>query len=398
MHPSDELRGSKSKLLIKKRIVLGITGSIAAIESVKLSSELIRYGAEVIPIMTRSATKIIHPDSLEFATGNKPLIELTGKIEHVSFCGFVKKPVDLLIISPCTANTISKISCGIDDTIVTTFATTAIGSGVPIIIVPAMHLSMYTHKIIQENIDKCKDIGIRFIEPFIEENKAKIADIDIIIAYVIREIRKLDLLKRKILIIGGSSAEAIDDVRIISNRSSGKTAISLAKSSFYRGADVELWYGRSYESVPKYLKTKKFESIDDLLDLLNTRDIDNFDVIIICAAISDFIPKKINGKISSDEKNLILKMVPAPKIINMLRVKAPNSKIVGFKLGVEYDKLISKSHNLLNKNNLDFVIANKISGINNDKNEIWIIDKKGNQVHKTGSKGHLADFILDFIK
>lgn len=160
MHPADEIRGVKSKRLAKKRIVLGITGSIAAVESVKLSREFIRHGAEIFPVMTHSATKIIHPDSLEFATGNKPIIELTGKTEHVSFCGRVKEPADLFIISPCTANTISKIAHGIDDTAVTTFATTAIGSDIPMLIVPAMHLSMYDHKIVQKNVLKCKEVGV----------------------------------------------------------------------------------------------------------------------------------------------------------------------------------------------------------------------------------------------
>ena len=254
MHPADEIRGSKSNKLSKKRVVLGITGSIAAVETVKLSRELIRHGAEVIPVMTSSAERIIHPDSIEFATGKKPTIELTGETEHVSLCGQVRDPVDLLLICPCTANTISKIAHGIDDTPVTTFATTAIGSSVPILIVPAMHISMYDHKIVQKNIKECKKIGIKFIDPFIEKNIAKMADIDEIVSYVFREIGKKDLLKKKILIIGGPSAEKIDDVRIITNLSSGKTAISLAKDAFFRGADVEMWYGLGRESVPNYIK------------------------------------------------------------------------------------------------------------------------------------------------
>ena len=281
MHPADEIRGSKSKILSKKRIVLAVTGSIAAVETIKLSRELIRHGAEVIPVMSPSATKIIHPDSIWFATGNKPIIELTGAIEHVSFCGRVKNPADLLLICPSTANTISKIAHGIDDTSVTTFATTAIGSGVPILIVPAMHLSMYDHKIIQENIKKCKEVGIKFIDPFIEKNKAKMADINEIIAYTIRETRTQDLAKKKILVIGGPTAESIDDVRIITNRSSGKTAVSLALNAFYRGADVELWYGIGKESPPDYIKTVDFESINDLLKLVKTKDLKKFDIIIL---------------------------------------------------------------------------------------------------------------------
>ena len=157
MHPADEVWGSKSSRLSNKRIVLGLTGSIAAVECVKISRELIRHGAEVIPVMTNAAKKIIHPDALWFATGNKPIIELSGATEHVSLCGRVKKPTDLLLICPCTSNTISKIAHGIDDTSVTTFATTAIGSNVPIAIVPAMHISMFDHKIIQSNIKKCKN-------------------------------------------------------------------------------------------------------------------------------------------------------------------------------------------------------------------------------------------------
>ena len=397
MHPADEIRGVKSKRLAKKTIVLGITGSIAAVESVKLSRELIRHGAEVFPVMTHSATKIIHPDSLEFATSNKPVIELTGKTEHVSFCGRVKEPADLFIISPCTANTISKIAHGIDDTAVTTFATTAIGSGIPMLIVPAMHISMYDHKIVQKNVLKCKEAGIGFVEPFIQGNKAKIADIGEIVAYVIREIGKRDVADKRFLIIGGSSAEAIDDVRIISNRSSGKTAVSLAKSVFYRGADVELWYGCSKEPVPSYIKTVNFTSVGDVVELLNSRDIKNFGFIIICAALSDYIPKKIDGKISSNEKKLILEMLPAPKIIAMLRGKVTTSKLIGFKLEENSNRLQDKSYNILKKNNLDFVIANTISGLNGDKNDVLIIDRKGNTFHKIDKKEHLADWILDVV-
>ena len=140
-----------------------------------------------------------------------------------------------------------------------------------------------------------------------------------------------------------------------------------------------------------------FESVGDIVGLLKTRDIKNFGVIIICAALSDYIPKKIDGKISSNEKKLILEMLPAPKIIAMLREKTPTSKLIGFKLEKNSYELQDKAYNLLKKNNLDFVIANTISGINGDKNEVWIIDKKGGTFHKIGKKTHLADWILDVV-
>jgi phosphopantothenoylcysteine decarboxylase/phosphopantothenate--cysteine ligase len=397
MHPADDIRGSKSNQLSGKKIVLGVTGSIAAVETIKIARELIRHDAEVIPVMSHSATKIIHPDALWFATGNKPIVELTGATEHVSYCGRVKDPADLLLICPCTANTISKITYGIDDTSVTTFATTAIGSKIPILIVPAMHLSMYDHKIIQENIKKCKTVGIKFIEPNIEKNKAKMPDINEIVANVFRETGKQNLSNKNVLIIGGPTAEAIDDIRIVTNRSTGKTAMSLAKNAFYRGANVELWYGLGREPIPSYLKTQKFESIKDIIKLVKNKDLKKFDIIIICAALSDYIPKKQKGKIPSQQKNLTIKMQPAEKIISLIRKKTPKSKIIGYKVEEKNTTLKKKAIELLKKNNLDFVIGNTISGFEKDINEIWIIDKKGNGVHKKGKKEELADHILNTI-
>ena len=397
MHPASEIRGIKSKKLAKKKIVLGVTGSIAAIESIKLSRELIRHGADVYPVMTKAATGFIHPDSLEFATSHKPIIELTGKTEHVSFCGLTKDRVDLLLISPCTANTISKIALGIDDTPVTTFATTAIGSGISIAIVPAMHLSMYNHKIIQENIDKCKRMGVSFIDPVIQGNKAKMPSVDEIVEYMIRKIGKHDLEKKNILIIGGATAESIDDIRILTNRSSGKTAVALANNAFERDANVELWYGHAKEDVPSHISVKNFETVEDLLNLLENDDT-KFDIIIVCAAIANYIPKKQNGKIPSGKDKLDLELSPAPKIIQEIRLIAPKSKIIAFKVEESKKNLKEKSYQLLKKNQLDFVIANTISAFGKDENEILIINKKGESIHKKGKKEGLADYILDMIR
>ena len=398
MHPSDDIRGSKSNLLTGKRIVLAVTGSIAVVETIKLARELLRHGAEIIPVMSPSATKIIHPDSLWFATGKKPIIELSGATEHVSYCGRVKDPADLLLICPCTANTISKIANGIDDTSVTTFATTAIGSNIPILIVPAMHLSMYDHKIIQENIRKCKTVKIKFIEPNIEKNKAKMPNIDEIVANVISLTGGKNLFKKRILIIGGPTTEPIDDVRVITNRSSGKTAVLLAKYAFYKGADVELWYGKGYEPAPDWIKKTDYTSLNDLLNLVKDNKLSKFDTIIVCAAISDYIPKKQEGKISSGKDKLVVEMQLAPKIIPILRKKAPKAKIIGFKVEEKKDKIKEKSMNLLKNNKLDFVVGNTISGFTNDENEIWIYNQKGKSTNKKGKKEILADYILESIK
>ncbi len=398
MHPVNDIKETKSIFLKNKTIILAVTGSIAAVETVKLARELIRHGAEIIPVMTKSATKIIHPDALWFATGNKPIVELTGATEHVSYLGRVKKPADLLLISPATANTISKIAHGIDDTTVTTFATTAIGSKIPIIIVPAMHLSMYDHKIIQKNIEKLKDIKIKLVEPNIEKNKAKLPSIEKIVSNVIKTIGKNDYKNKKILVIGGPTAEYIDDIRIITNISSGKTAINLSKIAFFRGADVELWYGRGIKNVPEYIKKTDFFSIKDTKNLIKKENLKDFDYIFVCAAISDYKPIKKKGKIPSEKKKLTIELKPTEKIINKIRKYAPKSKIIGFKVEDEIKNLKEKSIKLLKENKLDFVIANTISGFKSDENKIWIIDKKEKIFSKKGKKENLASFILDKVK
>ena len=398
MHPVEDIRGSKSKLLKEKVIVLAVTGSIAAVETIKLARELIRHGADVVPVISYNATKMIHPDSLWFATGHRPIVELSGATEHVNYCGRVKEPADMLLICPCTANTISKIAHGIDDTNITTFATTAIGSKIPVVIVPAMHLSMYDHKIIQQNIKKLKKLDIVFIESFIKKNKVKLPDTNNIVANVIKIIGKRDLTKKNILIIGGPTSEKIDDVRIITNRSSGLTATSLAINAFYRGADVELWYGMGSEIVPDFIKKTDFISVSDVQKLVEQKNLKIFDSIILCAAISDYIPLKQKGKFSSDKENLILKFKKAPKIISFLRKKSPKSILIGFKVEDKKESLSKKAINLINNNQLDFVIGNTISGFEGKENEIWIFDKNKRSIHKKGKKENLTNVILDLIK
>ncbi len=397
MHPADELRGVKSKNLSGKRIVLGVTGSIAAVECVRLSRELIRHGAQVIPVMTPAATHIIHPDALEFATGNRPILTLTGKTEHVSLCGKVKNPVDLLLISPCTANTISKIAHGIDDTPVTTCATTALGSHIPVMLVPAMHLSMYDHTIIQQNINHCKQAGIHVIDPSVRGNKAKLAALDEIVASIIRILGTQDLATKKILIIGGATAEPIDDVRVLTNKSSGKTAVHLAQQAFYRGGNVELWLGYAREQAPEYMQTVRFTSLVDLTSLLKKTAFEHFDSIIICAALADYLPIKQKGKIPSGKKQLTIDCVPAPKIISLLRKKAPHATLIGFKVEDSICDLEKKAKTLLETNHLDAVIANTTRGFGSEHNEIWIVRAKEKSMHKKGTKEQLANHILDSI-
>lgn len=395
MHPSRELCCTKSRKLAGKRIVLGVTGSIAAVETVKLARELIRHGADVFPVMTESAKKIIHPYSLEFATGNAPVTEITGKVQHVALCGDVKEPADLLLIAPATANTIGKIAYGIDDTPVTTFATTAIGSRIPVIIVPAMHGSMFKHPIVLENIEKLKAIEIEFIEPRLEEHKAKMPIIQQIVSNVIRVIGKGDLKGKKVLVIAGATAEPIDDVRVITNKSSGATGVALALSAFERGGDVELWMGKSQVSLPDFIPAKGFQSTHDLLDMVQEL---NHDIVIMPAAVSDFTMEKQDGKIASGNPHLTLNLVPSPKVIQKIREDS-DCYLVGFKaeVNIDADELVSRARTRLTESGLDMIVANDISETTLNENHVFIVAKDDNTIEFSGRKEEMAEAIFDKV-
>ncbi len=392
MHPINEIRGSKSKTLSGKRIVLGITGSIAAVECVKLARELARHGAEVIPVMSRAATKIVHPDSVHFATGLEPIIELDGAVKHVELCGDTSSRADLLLIAPATANTISKMAQGIDDTSITTMASCALGSGMPIIIVPAMHNSMYTHEIITENIKRLKKAGVTFVGPKMEEKKAKMASQEDVINAVCLALGPKDLKKTRILIIAGSTREPIDDVRFLTNNSSGRTGVLLAQEAYRRGADVELWAGRGIEK-PGYIKFKEFGSVKDLEKMASGAEAD---IIIVPAAISDFTVKSIKGKVSSS-KAMKIEMEPAPKILGILR-KQKKAKLIGFKAetGISSKELEARAKKRMKEHGLDMIVANLLEDVKPESTKALIITPK-KTVKFNGQKVQLANTVYDIL-
>lgn len=395
-HPSNELLCTKSEKLRDRKIALCVTGSIAAVETVKLARELIRHGAEIFPVMTREAQKIISPHALQFATGNMPITEITGNIEHVSLCGKTQNKVDLLLIAPCTANTISKIACGIDDTPVTTFATTALGTKIPIMIVPAMHGSMYNNSIVLENIKKLKRVGIEFIAPKLEEGKAKFPETDEIVERVIRKLGRNDLTRMKLLVIAGSTTEQIDDVRAITNKSSGKTGIELAKRAFERGAEVRLLCGNCSEKIPPHIQAENFCTLNELIAKL--KNLNYYNAIICPAAISDYIPERKKGKLSSEKKEISLKLKQAPKILKLIRKKYRNY-LVGFKLesNISREELLKKAYSKLKSENLNLIVANDLKNLTLETNEVLIIDRKMDFTLIKDRKEKIAERILDKV-
>ncbi|MGI0148062.1 MAG: bifunctional phosphopantothenoylcysteine decarboxylase/phosphopantothenate--cysteine ligase CoaBC [Thermoplasmata archaeon] len=370
-------------------IVLGVTGSIAAVETVRLCHELIRHGADVHAVLTRSATSIVHPNALQYATGHPTVTEITGAMEYLEMCGRDGR-ADLLLIAPCTANTIGKIAHGIDDSTVTTYVTNALGSGIPILVAPAAHESMMNNPAVAANVRRIKELGVELIDPRREEDKAKIADIDTIVAHAIRRLGPKDLSGMRVLVVAGATIEPIDDVRVVTNRSSGGTGIELAKVAFEHGADVELWLGRHEAPVPTWLPYKGFETTADLAAMAEKVDAD---ICVVPAAISDFTPaKRQKGKIPSREGGLTLDLRPTPKLLERFR-KGARKALVGFKAesGVSEAELKARAMALLKEADLDFVVANDMSKVKGDTTAVTILDRKGRSETFEGSKSLVAE-------
>ncbi len=395
MHPSEAIYCQKSEKLKGKTIVIGVTGSIAATECVKLIRELVRHGATVIPVMSEWGQKIIHPYSLEFASGRKPIVQIDGSVQYVDICGEMGY-ADLMLIAPATANTISKIANGITDTPVTIFAITCLGAKRPITIVPAMHISLYDQPMIKENIRRLKKLGVRFVEPRIQEHKAKIAEMDQIVSSVIRELGPKDMSKKKVTVIAGSTEEPIDDVRVLTNRSSGRTGVELALDAYERGADVELWMGRSACELPSFIKVWRYSSSSELVAM--TRKM-RADICIVPAAISDYLPKRTKGKLSSSERTLSVSLTRAPKVIEEIRRSKKKLKLIAFKLesNVSKKELVSRAKERLDGAKLDFIVANDIANVKADSNEVVIIDKNGKTGEIGGTKAHIAHEIWSAV-
>ncbi|MFD1684434.1 bifunctional phosphopantothenoylcysteine decarboxylase/phosphopantothenate--cysteine ligase CoaBC [Halobellus litoreus] len=380
-------------------VALGVSGSIAAVKVVELAHELRRQGAAVRGVMTESARGIVHPWAVEFATGNDVVTELTGSVEHVELCGR-EGWADVLLLAPATANTVGKIASAVDDTPVTTCATTALGADLPVVVAPAMHEPMYDHPGVLDAIERVESWGVDFVDPRIEEGKAKVATEAAIVTAVARATTEQSLAGRHVVVTSGATAESIDPVRIITNRASGKTGRAVARACHVRGADVTLVHDGG---DVHYADTVTVESaaemreavLDAVGDDVGDRGGDaagapSADALVSAAAISDYTVERADEKLRSGESRT-LDLEPTPKLIDGVREAYPDLPIVGFKAETSGDdeEMIEAARGILTRSDLAFVVANDAAVMGEDGTRTLFVDAE-EAVEFAGTKAELG--------
>jgi len=375
-------------------VALGVSGSIAAVKTVELAHELRRQGATVRAITTPAAERIIHPWALEYATDNDVVTEITGRVEHVELCGR-DGWADVLLIAPATANTVGKMAAAVDDTPVTTTATTALGADIPVVVVPAMHEPMYDHPGVLDALDQLEAWGVGFVEPRIEEGKAKIATEDAVVTELARATTEQSLAGEHVIVTSGGTTESIDPIRTLSNRASGATGREVARACYVRGADVTLVHDGP--DVP-YATVEPCESAAEMLAAVEDT-VSEADALVSAAAISDYTVDTVQEKIRSGQEALTLELQRVPKLLDTVRDANPELQMVGFKAETSGDDaaMVERAQQLQERVDLAFVVANDASVMGEDETRALLVDGSGDPEEVRGEKAALGGAVADTL-
>ena len=392
-------------MLKNKKIVLGVTGSIAAYKIANLASMLKKRGADITVIMTENAANFINPITFETLTGNKCLIDTFDRnfqynVEHVSLA----KQADVFLIAPASANVIGKIANGLADDMLTT---TFLACECPKIVAPAMNTHMYHNQIVQDNLDKCRHYGMEVITPAcgylacgdtgdgkMPEPEALLAAIEHAIAY------EKDMKGLKVLVTAGPTMEAIDPVRFISNHSTGKMGYAIARNCMLRGAQVTLVSGPTALEVPPYLTYVPIRSAKDMFDAV-TAVSDAQDIIIKAAAVADYRPAAVSSeKVKKSDDNLSIALERTDDILKYLGEHKPEGQFLcGFSM--ETQNMLENSKAKLEKKHLDMIVANNLkvkgAGFGTDTNIVTLITKDNVTELPIMSKDEVANALIDTI-
>lgn len=360
-----DIQGSWSQHLKGKTVILAVCGSVAAVETYRLARALMRHDAQVRCIMTRAAQELVSTTSLEWATGFPVVTRLSGRCEHLEFFG-ENGQGDLLLIAPATANTIAKISLGLDDNALTTTVTTALGSRVPILCCPGMHEPMMANPAVRQNLARLEELGIEILQPSLVEGKAKMMGVEQIVARVLRRLGPGDLVGKRVLLTGGPTREYLDPARCLTNPSSGQSACLLAQEAYRRGGEVVLVYGPGQAQPSEWLEVRRVQTAQQMADEVElVLQHSAVDVALSVAAVADFQPRiRQAHKIATNRhEELELSLVATPKIIDRIRSLSPQTRLVGFKASshTEDQAILAEARRYLEDGRVDIMVANSIA-------------------------------------
>ena len=390
-------------MLKGKKIVLGITGSIAAYKSCLIIRELVKRGAEVQVVITPAGKEFITPITLSALT-QKPVISDFFSQRDGTWHSHVALGLwaDAMLIAPCTASTLGKMANGIADNML---ITTYLSMKAPVFIAPAMDLDMYAHPTTQQNMERLKGFGNYIIEPqsgFLAsglEGKGRMEDPEKIVAALDSFFEKKDLQGKRIMITAGPTYEKIDPVRFIGNYSSGKMGFALAEECARRGAEVTLIAGPvNVNSEMENVRRIDVESCEDMYRVA-TNEFPQMDAAILCAAVADFRPMEVaDQKIKRVGQTMDIHLIPNPDIAAELgRMKRDGQTLVGFALETNDEQ--QNAQHKLEKKNLDFIVLNSLRNegtcFKSDENQISIISKEGQKDFEKKSKADVARDIID---
>ncbi|MGI6174925.1 MAG: bifunctional phosphopantothenoylcysteine decarboxylase/phosphopantothenate--cysteine ligase CoaBC [Christensenellales bacterium] len=385
-------------------VALGVSGSIAAYKAAELASALVKQEIAVDIVMTDNAARFITPLTFESIT-NRPVTysmwqdKAQFEVEHIS----IAKRADLFLIVPATANVIGKYAHGVADDMLTT---TLLATRAPVLIAPAMNTNMYLHEAVQLNMQTLRERGVLFVEPKVgrlacgDEGIGKLADVETILEAALGILYpKKDLAGRRVLITAGPTREAIDPVRYISNRSSGKMGFALARAAQMRGAQVVLVSGPVNLKPPYGVELVRIESVQQMYDAVLSR-FDDCDMVIKAAAPADFTPLSVQTeKIKKKDGCRTLQLQDTPDILKSLGAKKQAQVLIGF--AAETQNVEGYAQQKLTDKRLDMIVANDVTkegaGFDTDTNIASVITKQGIRHFERMPKEELAHRILDIV-
>ena len=389
-------------------IALGVSGGIGAYKAVEVARGLQKEGHDVVAVMTRHARKFVGPITFEAITGRKVLIDqfapgANSNIEHIA----IASSIDLLLVAPATANVIGKFANGIADDFLSSLY---IATKAPVLLAPAMNTNMLEHEAVRSNMAALGARGVRFVDPGAGYlacgwiGKGRLADPAEIVAAAEQVLRPGGPLRgRRVLVTAGPTREAIDPVRFLANRSSGKMGYALAAAARSRGADVELVSGPTALKPPSGVVMVHVTSAAEMHEAVTARA-PAADVVIMAAAVADYTPgAAAAGKIHKDRESMTLTLVRTPDIIGELgrrRAGADRPILVGF--AAETDDVVAEARKKRREKGLDLVVANDVSrsdaGFEVDDNEVTIVSADGEEVVPLQSKTAIAGRVLDRVE